>query len=89
MAEAVEEALREWRVRGVPPNPGGWLTQAARHNALDRLRRESRYRDKLALLGEPPPSTTRPSASRTKRMSACRSSSAAATRRSPRTRSSL
>lgn len=54
VAEAVEEALREWRVRGVPPNPGGWLTQAARHNALDRLRRETRYRDKLALLAETP-----------------------------------
>ena len=37
----------------MPPNPGAWLTQAARHNALDRLRRESRYRDKLALLAEP------------------------------------
>ncbi len=53
VAEAVVEALREWRARGVPPNPGAWLTQAARHNALDRLRRESRYRDKLALLAEP------------------------------------
>ena len=53
VADAVEEALREWRVRGVPPNPGGWLTQAARHNALDRLRRESRYREKLLLLAEP------------------------------------
>jgi predicted RNA polymerase sigma factor len=50
VAEAVEEALREWRARGVPPNPGGWLTQAARHNALDRIRREKRYREKLALL---------------------------------------
>ena len=49
----VDEALREWRVRGVPPNPGAWLTQAARHNALDRLRRETRYRDKLALLADP------------------------------------
>lgn len=53
VSEAVEEALRDWRARGVPPNPGGWLTQAARHNALDRMRRESRYRDKLALLAEP------------------------------------
>lgn len=52
VAEAVEEALREWRVRGVPPNPGGWLTQAARHNALDRLRRESTLRGKLPLLAE-------------------------------------
>ena len=53
VAEAVEEALREWRSRGVPPNPGGWLTQAARHNALDRIRRQKRYREKLALLAEP------------------------------------
>jgi len=53
VAEAIEEAVREWRARGVPPNPGGWLTQAARHNALDRIRREKRYREKLALLSEP------------------------------------
>lgn len=51
VAEAVVEALREWRTRGIPPRPGGWLLQAARHNALDRLRRETRYRDKLALIG--------------------------------------
>ncbi|MFH8250909.1 RNA polymerase sigma factor [Microbacterium sp. B2969] len=54
VAEAIEEALREWRGRGIPPNPGAWLTQAARHNALDRLRREKRYRAKLALLADAP-----------------------------------
>lgn len=53
VAEAIEEAVRHWRTHGVPPNPGGWLTQAARHNALDRLRREKRYREKLALLADP------------------------------------
>ena len=53
VAEAIEEAVRQWRTRGVPANPGGWLTQAARHNALDRLRREKRYREKLALLADP------------------------------------
>ncbi len=52
VAEAIEEALVQWRARGVPPNPGGWLTQAARHNALDRLRREKRYREKLPLLAD-------------------------------------
>lgn len=55
VAEAVEEALREWRIRGIPPRPGAWLTQAARHNALDRMRREKRYREKLALLAETRP----------------------------------
>ena len=53
VAEAVEEAVRQWRAWGVPPNPGAWLTQAARHNALDRVRREKRYREKLAMLAEP------------------------------------
>ncbi|WP_439594294.1 RNA polymerase sigma factor [Microbacterium sp.] len=53
VAEAIVEALREWRVRGIPPNPGAWLTQAARHNALDRLRREQRFRDRMPLLAEP------------------------------------
>lgn len=54
VAEAVLEALPQWRRRGIPANPGGWLLQAARHNALDRLRREKRYREKLAqLVAEP------------------------------------
>jgi RNA polymerase sigma-70 factor (ECF subfamily) len=50
VADAVAEALREWRRRGIPPNPAAWLSTAARHNALDRLRRERVYRDKVALL---------------------------------------
>ena len=47
VAEAVEEALRHWRVRGIPPKPGAWLMQAARHNALDRVRRERVLRDRV------------------------------------------
>jgi predicted RNA polymerase sigma factor len=50
VAEAVEEALRSWRDRGVPPKPGAWLLQAARHNALDLLRRDRRLRERLPLL---------------------------------------
>lgn len=50
VADAVAEALREWRSHGIPPNPAAWLATAARHNALDRLRRDRVYRDKLALL---------------------------------------
>ena len=52
VADAVAEALVQWRRDGAPPNPGGWLTTAARHNALDRLRREKRYRHKLEILAE-------------------------------------
>lgn len=40
--DAIVTALRTWRRDGVPPNPGGWLTLAARRNAIDRLRRRSR-----------------------------------------------
>ncbi len=50
--EAIVEALTAWRRDGIPERPGGWLLTAARRNALDRLRREARYREKLALLQE-------------------------------------
>lgn len=52
VAEAVEEALRAWRGRGIPPKPGAWLLQAARHNALDLLRREKGLRERLPVLAE-------------------------------------
>ncbi|MEV0341252.1 sigma-70 family RNA polymerase sigma factor [Nocardia sp. NPDC050713] len=39
--EAFADALRTWPERGEPANPGAWITTAARHRALDRLRRES------------------------------------------------
>lgn len=46
--EAVQDAFvvasRTWPERGVPPNPGGWITTTARRRAIDRLRRES-HRD--------------------------------------------
>ena len=54
VADAVVEALAAWRRTGLPPRPGGWLQLAARRNALDRLRRDQRQQDKLALL-EPLP----------------------------------
>jgi RNA polymerase sigma-70 factor, ECF subfamily len=40
--EAFVEAMRTWSDRGVPRNPGAWITTTARNRALDRLRRESR-----------------------------------------------
>jgi RNA polymerase sigma-70 factor (ECF subfamily) len=54
VADAVVEALANWRRHGVPPRPGGWLQLAARRNALDRLRRDERFRDRHALLVESP-----------------------------------
>ncbi|MGH2806363.1 MAG: RNA polymerase sigma factor [Actinomycetota bacterium] len=45
--EAFAVALREWPVRGLPPNPGGWITTTARNRAIDRRRREARGRELL------------------------------------------
>lgn len=51
--DAYAAALREWARDGVPARPGAWLTTAARHNALDLLRRASTLRAKLPLLVTP------------------------------------
>lgn len=57
--ELVQEALlaarESWPRAGIPANPGAWLMTAARNKALDRLRRERRYREKLELLARQPP----------------------------------
>ncbi len=44
---AVVEALETWRRGGAPANPAAWLQTAARHNALDLVRRRTRQ-DALA-----------------------------------------
>jgi RNA polymerase sigma-70 factor, ECF subfamily len=45
-AEAFAAAVERWPADGVPPNPGAWLTTAANHKAIDRIRRESKRDDK-------------------------------------------
>jgi RNA polymerase sigma-70 factor (ECF subfamily) len=50
--DAFVEALGAWTRGGVPDRPGAWLTTAARHNALDALRRDRTLRSKLHLLVE-------------------------------------
>lgn len=53
--EAVQDAfitaLETWPERGVPANPGAWITTTARNRAIDRLRRRQRLREKTELLG--------------------------------------
>ncbi len=41
VAEAFAIAAEQWPRRGIPPNPGAWITTTARNRAIDRLRRES------------------------------------------------
>jgi len=45
-AEAFATAAEQWPARGVPPNPGAWLTTTANRKAIDRIRRESKRDDK-------------------------------------------
>jgi RNA polymerase sigma factor (sigma-70 family) len=39
--DALEAALRQWPVEGVPQKPGAWLMLTAKHRAIDLLRRRS------------------------------------------------
>jgi len=45
--EAFATAVARWPRDGVPANPGGWITLTARNSAIDRLRRDRRYAEKL------------------------------------------
>jgi len=49
--DALVVALERWPETGVPDNPGAWLMAAAKHRALDRLRRRQRLERKHAELG--------------------------------------
>ncbi len=59
VSEAVTEALRSWPRSGAPERPGAWLLTTARHKAIDRIRREARYRDKLEAVASVPDSAAR------------------------------
>ncbi len=45
--EAFTSAVDQWRKDGIPEYPRAWIIQTARHKAIDRLRRQSRTREKL------------------------------------------
>jgi len=49
--DALVQALRRWPFHGVPPAPGAWLFAAARHRAIDRLRRARRGAEAERLAG--------------------------------------
>jgi len=48
--DSLVAALQKWPEQGIPDKPGAWLMTAARRRAIDILRRDRRYREKLALL---------------------------------------
>ncbi|HZH42749.1 MAG TPA: RNA polymerase sigma factor [Lysobacter sp.] len=48
--DALVAALEQWPRAGVPDNPGAWLMTAAKHRAIDRLRRHTLIERKHAEL---------------------------------------
>jgi len=52
--DAYAKALTAWASRGIPANPGAWLTTAAKRRALDLLRRGATLRRSLPLLVDDP-----------------------------------
>ncbi len=46
--DALLTALERWPSEGIPERPGAWLMTVARNRALDQMRRDARYREKLA-----------------------------------------
>jgi RNA polymerase sigma-70 factor (ECF subfamily) len=50
LQDAFAVALAAWPRDGEPDNPGAWITTAARRKAIDRLRRERAFEDRLEAL---------------------------------------
>src|SRR6185369_8873516 len=46
LQDAFATALEQWPVTGAPSNPLAWLVGTARHKAIDRLRRRTRFAQK-------------------------------------------
>lgn len=49
--DALLAALEQWPRDGVPPQPGAWLMLTAKHQAIDRRRRDATFRRKISLMG--------------------------------------
>src|SRR5438876_611213 len=45
--EAFAAALDQWPASGIPLSPRTWIIQTARHKALDRIRRRTRFTEIL------------------------------------------
>jgi RNA polymerase sigma-70 factor (ECF subfamily) len=45
--EAFAAAVDQWRDSGVPDSPPAWIIQTARHKAIDRIRRQKRFKEKV------------------------------------------
>lgn len=55
--EAFAAAVDQWRDAGIPDSPAAWIIQTARHKAIDRLRRKTRFQEKVESYATQIPST--------------------------------
>jgi RNA polymerase sigma-70 factor (ECF subfamily) len=51
--EAFAVAVDQWRESGIPEFPRAWIIQTARHKAIDRLRRQANFAQKMEEQGLP------------------------------------
>ena len=56
--EAFTAALNQWNSEGIPDSPAAWIIQTARHKAIDRIRRRTRFQEKVELYAHELPTTT-------------------------------
>src|SRR5256885_259118 len=56
--EAFAAAVNQWRATGIPDSPAAWIIQTARHKAIDRLRRRTRFQEKIESYKYELPTTT-------------------------------
>lgn len=54
--EAFAAAVDQWRANGVPDIPRAWIIQTAKNKAIDRIRRQARFNEKLNLIAASEPS---------------------------------
>jgi RNA polymerase sigma-70 factor, ECF subfamily len=45
--EGFAAAVEQWPASGVPELPRAWIIQTARHKAIDRIRRQARFAEKM------------------------------------------
>ena len=58
--DAFAAAVDQWRVSGVPEHPRAWIIQTARHKAIDRIRRRTRFNERLESFADLIPATQEP-----------------------------
>src|SRR5216117_3111099 len=56
--EAFAAAVDQWRTCGIPNSPAAWIIQTARHKAIDRLRRQTRFNEKIESYASELPTTS-------------------------------